>query len=93
MDHTRTSRRITRPIALLPSALVAGILLGISVPALTQEGQPANLQPGPNPRTPKPLQDDNVGPAPASIGTDIPLTYFGPSPSQVQKELLGPTSS
>ncbi|MBA3508210.1 MAG: hypothetical protein H0T80_20835 [Betaproteobacteria bacterium] len=33
---------------------------------------------------------DNVGPAPASIGTDIPLTYFGPSPSQVQKELLGP---
>ena len=33
---------------------------------------------------------DDGQPAPASIGTDIPLTYFGPSPSQVQKELIGP---
>ena len=33
---------------------------------------------------------DNNPPAPASIGADVPLTYFGPSPSQVQKELVGP---
>ncbi|MEO5576067.1 MAG: hypothetical protein ABIR67_12960, partial [Gaiellaceae bacterium] len=33
---------------------------------------------------------DEVAPAPPSIGADIPLTYFGPSPSQVQKELVGP---
>ncbi len=33
---------------------------------------------------------DDGQPAPASIGTDIPLTYFGPAPSQVQKELIGP---
>lgn len=33
---------------------------------------------------------DEVRPAPASIGSDIPLAYFGPSPSQVQKELVGP---
>ena len=32
----------------------------------------------------------DVHPAPASIGTDIPLTYFGPAPSQVQSELIGP---
>ncbi|BDP43698.1 hypothetical protein DAETH_36670 (plasmid) [Deinococcus aetherius] len=33
---------------------------------------------------------DDVRPAPASIGADVPVTYFGPSPSQVQKELVGP---
>ncbi|HXG88296.1 MAG TPA: hypothetical protein VNJ02_08180 [Vicinamibacterales bacterium] len=84
MDRTRLSRRLTWPLALMSTALIAAVLLSISVSALTQ------LQPAPNPPTPKPLQDDNVGPAPASIGTDIPLTYFGPSPSQVKKELIGP---
>jgi hypothetical protein len=35
-------------------------------------------------------QTDEVAPAPASIGADVPLTYFGPAPSSVQKELVGP---
>jgi hypothetical protein len=34
--------------------------------------------------------DDNARPAPPSIGADVPLTYFGPAPSDVQKELVGP---
>jgi len=34
--------------------------------------------------------DDDVAPAPPSIGADIPLTYFGPAPSDVQRELIGP---
>ena len=38
-----------------------------------------------------PVDDDgDVAPAPPSIGADIPLTYFGPAPSEVQKELIGP---
>jgi len=36
------------------------------------------------------LADDDVAPAPASIGADVPLTYFGPAPSLVQRELIGP---
>ncbi len=32
----------------------------------------------------------DVAPAPPSIGSDVPLTYFGPSPSTVQPELIGP---
>ena len=36
------------------------------------------------------VEDDDVAPAPPSIGADIPLTYFGPAPSDVQKELIGP---
>lgn len=34
--------------------------------------------------------DGDVAPAPPSIGADIPLTYFGPAPAEVQKELIGP---
>lgn len=34
--------------------------------------------------------DDDVAPAPASIGSDVPLTYFGPAPSQVDPRLIGP---
>lgn len=35
-------------------------------------------------------QQDDIAPSPPSIGADIPLTYFGPAPSTVQKELVGP---
>ncbi|MGB6530006.1 MAG: hypothetical protein WBF33_18025 [Candidatus Nitrosopolaris sp.] len=34
--------------------------------------------------------DNEVAPAPPSIGASVPLTYFGPSPSMVQPELVGP---
>jgi len=33
--------------------------------------------------------DDEIQPAPAAIGADVPLTYFGPAPSSVQRELVG----
>jgi hypothetical protein len=33
---------------------------------------------------------DEIAPAPPSIGADVPLTYFGPAGSKVQKELIGP---
>src|SRR5229473_2890019 len=31
-----------------------------------------------------------INPAPASIGADIPVTYFGPAPSSVNPKLVGP---
>jgi hypothetical protein len=31
-----------------------------------------------------------ISPAPASIGADVPATYFGPPPSSVNPELVGP---
>ncbi len=36
------------------------------------------------------IAEDEIGPSPPSIGADIPLTYFGPPPSSVQPELIGP---
>ncbi len=35
-------------------------------------------------------QDDDVRPSPPSIGADVPVTYFGPPPSTVEPELIGP---
>ncbi len=36
------------------------------------------------------LAQVEITPASPSTGASIPLTYFGPSPSQVQRELVGP---
>lgn len=33
---------------------------------------------------------DDAAPAPPSIGADVPVTYFGPLPSDVDKRLVGP---
>jgi len=35
-------------------------------------------------------EDDDVRPSPPSIGADVPVTYFGPPPSTVEPELIGP---
>jgi hypothetical protein len=32
---------------------------------------------------------DEINPAPPSIGADVPVTYFGPQPSSVKRELVG----
>ena len=37
--------------------------------------------------------DDDVRPSPPSIGSDVPVTYFGPPPSSVEPELIGPFQS
>lgn len=37
-----------------------------------------------------PTATTEIQPSPASIGADVPATYFGTAPSTVQKELIGP---
>ena len=44
--------------------------------------------PGPGPIGPGP--GCNLFPAPASIGTNVPLSYFGPPPSSTNQSLVGP---
>jgi len=36
-----------------------------------------------------PVAQEDINPAPAAIGADVPATYFGPQPSSVQRELVG----
>jgi hypothetical protein len=63
--------------SLLGIAAIALVITPVLIPATQSFGQEEQ-------------QDDDIVPAPPSIGADIPLTYFGPAPSMVQKELVGP---
>ena len=65
--------------------------------ALTAEDRNASAEsdsfnsdqgPGPGPIGPGP--GCNLFPAPASVGTAVPLSYFGPPPSTVNRSLVGP---
>ncbi|MBD2258389.1 hypothetical protein [Pseudanabaena sp. FACHB-2040] len=38
----------------------------------------------------EPMTIDEIAPAPPEVGAGIPGTYFGPAPSEVQRELIGP---
>jgi hypothetical protein len=63
--------------SLLGMAVIVLVITPVLIPATQSFGQEEQ-------------QDDDVAPSPPSIGADIPLTYFGPAPSTVQKELVGP---
>ena len=47
---------------------------------LTQSAKPAQATPA----------IDEIKPAPGAFGADVPVTYQGPPPSTVEKELIGP---
>lgn len=68
--------------------LLAAALTAFALPTFAQDATPA-ADGGMMDMTGSGLGDD-VQPAPPSIGADVPLTYFGPAPSTVQKELIGP---
>jgi hypothetical protein len=59
---------------------------------VTDAGAPANFNtaqgPGPGPIGPGP--GCNLFPAPPSVGATVNLSYFGPSPSTVNRSLVGP---
>ena len=74
-----------------PRRLVQGVIQHPVLPLDTSStaGNPNTAQgPGPAPLGPGP--GCNVFPASASIGTAVPLSYFGPPPSSVNQSLVGP---
>ena len=73
-----------------PRGLALAALALLAPAALAQQTPPRPAAPMPMGMPGASMMDDEVHPAPASIGTDVPLTYFGPAPSQVQRELIGP---
>lgn len=76
MSYVRELLNVSVALRIL---LVAVFLVTGSVTGLAQDEA-----------TPEPAGIDEVQPAPASIGADIPSTYFGPPPSEVDKNLVGP---
>jgi hypothetical protein len=55
------------------------VLVALAAALFAAGGAPASAQ-----------EIDEVAPSPPSIGADIPVTYFGPPPSSVEPELVGP---
>jgi len=103
MRFTSSNRGATRLAALLSIMLSFMLLLGVATPAFAQtEPPPVDEDSTPTARDLEETPaagglddetggvDDDTRPAPPSIGTDIPLIYFGPPPSTFQKELVGP---
>jgi hypothetical protein len=74
--------RAKRPVAKAPSLDVAAALTATSTTFNSDQG------PGPGPIGPGPGCD--LFPAPPSVGATVPLSYFGPSPSEVNQSLVGP---
>ena len=74
--------RAKRPVATAPSLDVAAALTATSTTFNSDQG------PGPGPIGPGPGCD--LFPAPPSVGATVPLSYFGPSPSEVNQSLVGP---
>jgi hypothetical protein len=75
--------RAKRPVAAAPTNLeLAGTTALESTTFNSDQG------PGPGPIGPGPGCD--LFPAPASIGTSVPLSYFGPPPSDTNRSLVGP---
>src|SRR6202035_1303834 len=73
--------RAKRPVATAPTSLE----LASTAPAPTT----FNSEQGPGPGPIGPGPGCNLFPAPASIGTAVPLSYFGPPPSDTNRSLVG----
>jgi hypothetical protein len=58
--------------------------------ASSQELSTINSAQGPGGSAIGPGPGCNLFPAPASIGTTVPLSYFGPPPSDTNRSLVGP---
>jgi hypothetical protein len=74
--------RAKRPIAKAPTNLEPAATAFAPTTFNSDQG------PGPGPIGPGP--GCNLFPAPASIGTTVPLSYFGPPPSDTNRSLVGP---
>src|ERR1700757_2721133 len=77
--------RAKRPVATAPTT---SLELAATSTALTSTSFNSEQGPGPGPIGPGP--GCNLFPAPASVGTTVPLSYFGPPPSDTNRSLVGP---
>jgi hypothetical protein len=77
--------RAKRPVATAPTA---SLELATTTTALPPTN--VNSEQGPGGGAIGPGPGCNLFPAPASIGTTVPLSYFGPPPSDTNRSLVGP---
>ena len=75
--------RAKRPVAAASTSLELAAATTVTSTTFNSEQGP-----GPGPIGPGP--GCNLFPAPPSVGATVPLSYFGPSPSEVNQSLVGP---
>ena len=75
--------RAKRPLAAAPTSLELAAATTVTSTTFNSEQGP-----GPGPIGPGP--GCNLFPAPPSVGATVPLSYFGPPPSEVNQSLVGP---
>ena len=75
--------RAKRPVAATPTGLEL-----VAATAATSTTFNSDQGPGPGPIGPGP--GCNLFPAPPSVGATVPLSYFGPPPSETNQSLVGP---
>ena len=75
--------RAKRPLAAAPTSLELAAATTVTSTTFNSEQGP-----GPGPIGPGP--GCNLFPASPSVGATVPLSYFGPSPSEVNQSLVGP---
>src|SRR5712692_3781514 len=75
--------RVKRPVAAAPANLDLA-----ATTALASTTFNSDQGPGPGPIGPGP--GCNLFPAPPSVGATVPLSYFGPPPSETNQSLVGP---
>lgn len=75
--------------AMPKSNATAGLIKAASATAPAASGE-ATFGNGPSPSPRGPGPGCNLFPAPASTGTQVPITYFGPPPSATNPSLVGP---
>ncbi len=90
MQTSLSPPRHAAAFAAVIAALVLASLL-LAGPTWAQSPGRASPNQGP-PESPEETTTDadGVPPAPPSVGTDVPLSYFGPMASEVDKRLVGP---
>jgi hypothetical protein len=67
-----------KSLKIMVLALILAAVMILSVPTFAQKMQGVAVE------------SNSIAPAPPSIGASVPLTYFGPAPSTLQPELVGP---
>jgi hypothetical protein len=77
--------RAKRPKATAPTT---SLELAATTTAVTPTSFNSDQGPGPGPIGPGP--GCNLFPAPPSVGATVPLSYFGPPPSDTNRSLVGP---
>ena len=79
--------RAKRPVA---TASTTSLELAATATATAPTSTNVNEEQGPGGGAIGPGPGCNLFPAPASIGTVVPLSYFGPPPSDTNRSLVGP---